>query len=141
MGVLTTVIVAQVVLRYGFNSSLDWGWEVPRLCFIATVFLAIPLGLKSKAHVGIDLLATWLTTTSTKVLQAVTTVCAIGLMLVVAIYAFTLTLELWDQLMPTLNLSVGIFYATLAFSAIHSVFHLLNGALFGEVNSETRPSE
>ena len=129
MAVLTSVIFIQVVLRYGFNSSLDWGWEVPRLCFIATIFLAIPLGLKSGAHVGIGFLGALIPPQGQRVLTVVQTALSIGLMAIVAVYAVVLAIELWDQLMPTLNLSVGLFYAILAFSAVHSILHLLNGAL------------
>lgn len=129
MAVLTAVIFLQVVMRYGFNSSLDWGWEVPRLCFIATIFLALPLGLKSGAHVAINLLLSRVGKHGRVALVALQTVLSILLMGIVAVYGAWLTLDLWDQMMPTLNLSIGVFYALVTFSAVHSILHLLNGAL------------
>lgn len=129
MAVLTVVIFLQVVMRYGFNSSLDWGWEVPRLCFIATIFLALPLGLKSGAHVAINFLLSRLGEHGRVALVVLQTALSILLMGIVAVYGAWLTLDLWDQMMPTLNLSIGVFYAIVTFSAVHSILHLLNGAL------------
>src|SRR3546814_1623691 len=57
MAVLTTVLLLQVFFRYVLNDSIDWGWDVPRVCFIWMVLLSIPLGIRNNAHVGIDLLA------------------------------------------------------------------------------------
>lgn len=129
MAVLTVVIFLQVVMRYGFNSSLDWGWEVPRLCFIATIFLALPLGLKSGAHVAINFLLSRVGEHGRVALVVLQTVLSILLMGIVAVYGAWLTLDLWDQMMPTLNLSIGVFYVLVTFSAVHSILHLLNGAL------------
>ena len=129
MATLTVVIILQVVMRYGFNSSLDWGWEVPRLCFIGTIFLALPLGLKSGAHVAITFLITRVGERGRIALVLFQTVLSILLMGIVAVFGLLLTLDLWDQMMPTLNLSIGVFYAIVTFSAVHSILHLLNGAL------------
>jgi TRAP-type C4-dicarboxylate transport system permease small subunit len=45
MAAMTLVVSVQVLLRYGFNSSLDWADDVGRLLFVASVFFAIPLGI------------------------------------------------------------------------------------------------
>jgi TRAP-type C4-dicarboxylate transport system permease small subunit len=129
MAVLTVVIFLQVVMRYGFNSSLDWGWEVPRLCFIATIFLALPLGLKTGAHVAIAFLVGRVGDRSRVALVVLQSALSILLMGIVAAFGLWLTVDLWDQTMPTLNLSIGVFYAMVTFSAVHSILHLLNGAL------------
>src|SRR4051812_35946821 len=55
MAVMSLVLLIQVFYRYFLNDSVAWGWDVPRLCFIAVVLLAIPLGIRYNAHVGIDL--------------------------------------------------------------------------------------
>lgn len=129
MAVLTVVIFLQVVMRYGFNSSLDWGWEVPRLCFIGTIFLALPLGLKGGSHVAITALVERVGSRSRMALVVLQTMLSILLMGIVAVFGAVLMVDLWDQMMPTLNLSIGVFYAMLTFSAVHAILHLMNGAL------------
>src|SRR3569623_508121 len=54
--VMVTVVSIQVALRYVFNSSLDWADELARLCFVWSIFIAIPLGIKSGAHIGIEMI-------------------------------------------------------------------------------------
>jgi TRAP-type C4-dicarboxylate transport system permease small subunit len=56
MAVMIVVVSVQVALRYLLNTSLDWSDEVSRLLFVWGMFLAIPLGIREGAHVGIELL-------------------------------------------------------------------------------------
>ena len=110
MAVLATVLVVQVFLRYVFNTSLDWGWEVPRLCFIWAIFLSIPLGIERGAHVGIDIVTRALPGLGRRALFRVHLTLMAIMMLVVLWYAIQLAILTWRQLMPTLELSVGVFY-------------------------------
>lgn len=129
MATITFVITLQVVLRYGFNSSLDWGWAVPRLAFICGVFLGMPLALKEGAHVGIDLLAISLPPRGREMLRIFQTVVSALLMICVIVFSTRLAVTLWDQTIPTLPVSVGVFYAVLAFSAGHCLMHLARNGL------------
>ena len=132
MAVLTTVLVAQVFLRYVFNTSLDWGWEVPRLCFIWAIFLSIPLGIKRGAHVGIDIVMRALPGEGRQAMFRVHLILMAAMMLVIVYYAIQLAILTWQQLMPTLDLSVGVFYIGLAWCGIHSVLHFFRLFLLGE---------
>lgn len=136
MAVLTTVIVAQVFLRYVLNTSLDWGWEVPRLCFIWVIFLSIPLGIRRGVHVGIDIVMHLLPKASRRALFRLHLVLIAGLMAVVTYFAISLTAQTWDQLMPTLELSVGVFYVALAWSGVHSILHLFRLFCLGRPSLE-----
>ena len=132
MAVLTMVLVAQVFLRYVFNTSLDWGWEVPRLCFIWGIFLSIPLGIKRGAHVGIDIVMRALPGEGRQAMFRVHLILMAAMMLVIVYYAIQLAILTWQQLMPTLDLSVGVFYIGLAWCGIHSVLHFFRLFLLGE---------
>ena len=132
MAVLTTVLVVQVFLRYVLNTSLDWGWEVPRLCFIWAIFLSIPLGIKRGAHVGIDIVMRALPHLGRRALFRVHLTLMAIMMGVVFWYAIQLAVLTWRQLMPTLELSVGVFYIGLAWCAVHSVLHFVRLFVLGE---------
>ncbi len=54
--VMVTVVSAQVFMRYALNSSIGWADEVSRLMFVWSIFLAIPLGIRLGAHIGIEML-------------------------------------------------------------------------------------
>ncbi len=132
MAVLTTVLVVQVFLRYVLNTSLDWGWEVPRLCFIWAIFLSVPLGIKRGAHVGIDIVMRALPGSGRRALFRAHLTLMAALMTIVFYYAVQLAMLTWQQLMPTLELSVGVFYIGLAWCAVHSVMHFFRLFVLGE---------
>src|SRR6478609_12241634 len=48
IAVMVVVVSAQVGLRYGLNQSLGWADEISRLCFVWSIFLAIPLGIRAR---------------------------------------------------------------------------------------------
>ena len=125
MAVLTTVVVVQVFFRYVLNDSLEWGWDVPRLCFIWVVLLAIPLGLKHNVHVGIDLLVARLSMHHKQILQRFNAIIMICLMAILAYYALVLGEGMWDELLPGLDLSVSWFYVAMFIGAVHSLLHLV----------------
>lgn len=131
MAAMTTIVVVQVGLRYGLNQSLDWADEVSRLSFVWAVFLAIPLGIKRGAHVGIGLLTGLLPAGARRALFRLVSLLAMALMLVVAWQAAILARDQWDEPMSTLDVSVGVFMLPLVIGAVHSVAHLLVGVIDG----------
>lgn len=131
MTIMVTVVSAQVFLRYALNLSLDWAEEISRLFFVWSIFLAIPLGIKRGAHVGIGLLTEHLPPRLRDALYRLMNVLAMALMAVVAYEAAILTKDQWDEPMSTLDVSVGLFMLPLFLGAAHSILHLLNGVLRG----------
>lgn len=131
MAVMVVVVAGQVFLRYVLNLSLDWAEEISRLLFIWSVFLAIPLGIRRGAHVGVSLLTNALPPPLQRHLFRAMNVTAIVLMAIVLYEAAILTKDQWDEPMATLDFSVGWFMLPLAIGAAHSALHLLNGTIVG----------
>ena len=140
MAGMVAIISTQVFLRYGLNSSLDWAEEVSRLLFVWSVFLAIPLGMKRGAHVGINLLTGLLPTPAQNTLFRLMSAFAIVMMAVVAWEAEILTRDQWDEPMTTLDVSVGFFMLPLMIGAAHSILHLVLLVVEGPLPREA-PSE
>jgi TRAP-type C4-dicarboxylate transport system permease small subunit len=131
MGAMITVVSVQVLLRYGFSSSLDWAEETSRLAFVWAVFMAVPHGVKAAAHVGIDALVRHFPPSANRILQGVIKLASAALMGIVAFQAVLAARENWDQLMPTLSLSSGWFYLAVTAGAAHSALHLVKQVLSG----------
>lgn len=125
MAVLTTVICVQVFYRYVLNSSIDWSWDVPRLCFIWIGLLAIPLGLKRHAHVGIDLLLVRLPREYQKMIMRINLLLMAVMMAFVAVYAVRLARTTWPQLLTTIDVSVGVLYIGLLICSVHCIMHII----------------
>ncbi|MGH6816404.1 MAG: TRAP transporter small permease [Hyphomicrobiaceae bacterium] len=141
MGGMVVVVTAQVYLRYVHNLSIDWADEISRLLFVWSIFLAIPLGIKRGAHVGVELLVNVLPAGVRDRLFRFMNVLAIVLMAVVAWQAGVLTYGQWDEPMSTLDVSVGLFMLPISFGAVHSIFHLLVGTLAGVPPKTTAVAE
>lgn len=54
LGLMTLITFANVVLRYGFNTSLLWGLELTLILFAWLVLLGISYGFKVTFHLGVD---------------------------------------------------------------------------------------
>ena len=141
MAVLTVVVTVQVFFRYVLNASLDWGWDVPRFCFIVALLLAIPLALGRNLHVGVELLIEVIDRRWRRRVYRFNAVLMAALMVIVAYYAVVLGRATWDQRMPGLDVSVGYFYVALFIAAVHSVLHLLRWIQRGEPPPRTEAIE
>ncbi len=131
MAALVVIVSAQVVARYAFNASIDSAAELSRLAFVWVIFLAIPHGVRRGAHVGIDLLTRLLPETLRNALFRVTSALSLLLMTLVAWQGLKVTADKWGQLMPTLELSAGLFYVPLVLCGVHAGVHLVHFILAG----------
>ena len=141
MAILTVVVTLQVFFRYVLNASLDWGWDVPRFCFIVALLLAIPLALGRNLHVGVELLIENIDVRWRRPIYRFNALLMTALMVIVAYYAVVLGRATWDQRMPGLDVSVGYFYVALFIAAVHSVLHLLRWIQRGEPPPRTEAAE
>ena len=130
--VMVAVVSAQVALRYMFNSSIDWADELSRLCFVWSIFLAIPLGLKGGAHIGIEMVASRLPKPIQNVVARVVAVLGAGLLLLVAWESAVIAWDQWDELMASMPASAAWFIVPLAIAGVHGALHLLWQAITGE---------
>jgi TRAP-type C4-dicarboxylate transport system permease small subunit len=125
VAVMIAIVSLQVVLRYVFNTSIDWSDEVSRLLFVWSMFLAIPLGIREGSHVGVELLVGRFPPEVRRQLVKAMSLVAIVLMAVVFWQSVVITVDTWDELLPTLNLSANWFMVPVPISALHCILHLV----------------
>ena len=53
-----------------------------------------------------------------------------------AYYAVLLARDTWDQMMPGINLSVGLFYVGLVIGQIHTCMHIARILMTGQTTTE-----
>lgn len=131
VAVMVTVVSSQVALRYGFNLSLDWADEIGRLAFVWAIFLAIPLGVRDGAHIGIDLMVDKMPAAVQVVLRRAAAVLCALLMLAIAWASLGVAREQWDEMMATVNLSVGWFILPVGIGALLSALHFVRYVVAG----------
>ena len=125
------VVSAQVALRYGFNKSIDWADEVARLAFVWSIFLAIPLGVRQGAHIGIDIVVAKMPAPVQKVLRRSAAWLSATMMAIIAWAALGVAKEQWDELMSVLDWSVGWFIVPVGIGAVLSALHLVRIGIEG----------
>lgn len=124
MTVMLVVVSIQVLLRYVFNTSIDWAEDVARLAFVWSIFLAIPLGIKHGAHIAIELLVPHLPEAWQRAFFRLVAIPSALMMAIVCYYAVLQVAQQWDEMLPTLALSSALFMVPVALGAAHSVLHL-----------------
>jgi len=134
--VMVSVVAAQVVLRYVFNSSIDWADELSRLCFVWSIFLAIPLGFKSGSHIGIQMLASRLPQPLRTVVARAMAATGACVLLLVAWESAVIAWEQWDELLSSMPASAAWFVVPLTVAGVHGSLHLLWQVLTGAAYSD-----
>lgn len=141
MGVMVAVVGAQVALRYGFNSSIDWADEIARLTFVWSIFLAIALGIKTGSHIDIEMVVAKLPAGMRGALARLMALICAAAMALVAWQSIVVAHDQWDELMGAVNASTGWFLVPLVIGGVHGALHLLWIALNGPARGKATSAE
>lgn len=136
MGLMTALVATQVFSRYVLSTSIDSADELSRLCFVWAIFLAIPHGIKTGIHVGIDALVSLMPSTLQAHLARLMALCSAALMATLFWLALGAVMDKWQELMPTINVTAAVFYIAVLICAGHSCLHLLAQAFTWEAPVE-----
>lgn len=131
VAVMVAVVSVQVFMRYALNSSIGWADEVSRLMFVWSIFLAIPLGIRLGAHIGIEVVTARLPAGARDALGRAVALLSAAVMALVAYEAALITWEQWDEQMASTSASAALFILALAVGGAHSMLHFLWIALAG----------
>ncbi len=116
--VMTVMIFLQVIYRYVLGESLSFSEELARYMFIWSVAMGSALALKTRSHIGVELLVERLPKslgTQAKVLACVISLIFYGMLIW---YGFEMVGETMDQESAALELPMGYVYLAVPLSAI-----------------------
>ena len=131
MGAMTILVSLQVFYRYALNSSIDFADEASRFFFVTAIFLALPHGIRRGVHVGIDLFVNMLPKGAQTAIFRGTCAASAVLMIVVLWTGIIATSDKWGELMPTLEVSAGLYYIPVVVTGLHGFIHLVLLAIVG----------
>ena len=121
--VMLVVVSAQVWYRFALNDPLTWSEEVARYLFVWISFLGSAVGVRSKVHLGIDLIDKLLSPNGRKIMTVVVNLL-IQIFLVVVIFWGIRILHV-VQFQKSASLGIPMTYPYLAVP-VGSAFMLLN---------------
>jgi len=97
LGAMCMITFTNVVLRYGFESSLLWGLEVVTVLFAWLVLFGISYGVKVTAHLGVDAITNLVPNRARRIMLLITCVACLA-------YAVLLMKGSWDYYANFANL-------------------------------------
>lgn len=75
---MTLLTFVQVVLRYGFGSSLVWSLEATTYAFAWLVLVGMSYGVRTEAHIAVDLLTSRLSPPVARAVAGVALACGLA---------------------------------------------------------------
>lgn len=125
MGVMATLVFANVVARYLFNYSLIWVEELTQYQMIWIAYLGAGLALREGRHVAVDLFGQALPPRLRRSLRVALGLVMVAFLAVLAYLGMRIAQFTWDQETPVLNIPAGVPYLGVPIGAAICALHLV----------------
>ena len=119
---MTVLIFSQVVCRYVMNNSLTWSEELGRYIFVWITFIGLPVALKAKAHVALDLLLKKVHGKTYLILLTINAIFTSILSIVIFYSGLKLVLLGVGQISSAIQLPMQYVYIVIPFSGLLLLF-------------------
>ena len=124
-----TLVIMNVFTRYVFNFVLAWSEELATSCFVYTVFIGAAWCLRTRQHVGVDLLVNRLPVKAREVVHLLTDMIILALNSYITYLAVLFMRSSKAKTMPIMKISVNYLYTALLLGfglmAIYSLIHCI----------------
>jgi TRAP-type C4-dicarboxylate transport system permease small subunit len=123
--VMVIAVFLQVIFRYIINNPLAWSEELSRYVFVWVSMIGASIGMKKKAHYGLDALYRIFPEKQRRALE-VSVYSLISIFLLVLVYYGILwSKEIYMQKAPGLEISMAIPYAAIPVGGLLMLMHIL----------------
>ena len=116
--VMTVMIFLQVIYRYVLGESLSFSEELARYMFIWSVAMGSALALRTRSHIGVEILVERLPASMAKPAKVLACVLSLVFYGMLVWYGFEMVGETMDQESAALELPMGYVYLAVPLSAI-----------------------
>ena len=110
MFILLFIGGVQVLCRYGFNYSLVWSEELSKYMLVWLVFLAMGIGLRRQAHLGMNFIVIKFSLGVQKIFGLLTCIVSMTFAVVIIYYTSQLIQVASFQTTPALGISMALVY-------------------------------
>ncbi len=110
LAAMVVLVFGNVVLRYGFNSSITISEELSRWFFVWMTFLGAIVGVKEHGHLGTDMLIGRLGPTGKRICLVIAYVLMLGVTWLIFSGSLAQTRINWDVQAPASEWSMGLLY-------------------------------
>lgn len=138
VGLIVAVVALQVVRRYFFNAALVWPEEAARMCFVWMSFLGVPLLLRRRELLSVDVLADALPAAARRWLQRLMLLAAAPFFLVMTQQGIAMMRVVQGQVIPALGLPSALVYLAVPVGSVLALLFTLE-RLLAEPEAEPAP--
>ena len=132
MVLILLLVIAQVAMRYIFNSPLTWSEELAVFVMIWLTFNGSLICMRDKEHIEVTILVDHLPRTLQRIVVAFSRLASVFFLLVVAYYGSDLVMENMTVTSPANKISMGLVYTIIPLSSIGMAFYLVKAIAKGE---------
>ena len=132
MVLILLLVIAQVAMRYIFNSPLTWSEELAVFVMIWLTFIGSLICMRDKEHIEVTILVDHLPRTLQRIVVAFSRLASVFFLLVVAYYGSDLVMEIMTVTSPANKISMGLVYTIIPLSSIGMAFYLVKAIAKGE---------
>ncbi len=112
-GIMTLIVVIEVILRYGFGRSIFFSEELSRLTFVWGGFLAVSLALRKGIHAYVALAVDLLPRTPKRYVALFSHATVLFFLLFIFFSSLTVLPHQWVQFTPTMEIRMFWFYLSI----------------------------
>ncbi|RXT06938.1 TRAP transporter small permease [Ammoniphilus sp. CFH 90114] len=118
--VIALILFCNVVLRYIFNSSIEWAEELTRYGIVWITFIGASVCIYKGAHLGIDTVLSLLSKKGKRNVNAFVLLLCILFCLIFLVLSFNITLKAFEtgQVSSTMGVPMYLVYGVMPVSAI-----------------------
>ena len=132
MALILVLVVAQVVMRYVFNSPLVWSEELAVYIMVWLTFIGSVICMRDNEHIEVTILVDYLPRALQRVAFIFSRLVSAIFWLIVAYYGFELVMENRVVTSAANQLNMGLVYSILPLCSIGMLFYIIRSVVKGE---------
>ena len=132
MVLILVLVLAQVVMRYVFNTPLTWSEELAVFVMIWLTFIGSLICMRDNEHIEVTILVDHMPRALKRIVMIFSRLASIIFLLVVAYYGLELVMENVGVTSVANQLSMGLVYTIIPLSSLGMVYYLIRAIVKGE---------
>ena len=126
---LCLIIDYSVIMRFIFNSPVQWQYELTLVGLCWATFIGMPMTFHMQEHMKLTFVTDRLKPKSWQIYMDVIDVLLIAFLVMGIIYSSAIVKTSWVQYYQTIAIRKGVYYLAFTVGAAFSIVHLLDNML------------
>lgn len=124
LGIMTALVVYQVVTRYVFNAPSPFSEALSQYLFVWMIMFGSAYVYGSREHLTIDLLKDKFSPKLNMIVEVIANVCLFAFILLVCVYGgWKYTASQVNRIDPSLHISMAILYTSVPFTGVITLYY------------------